>query len=82
MYDIQFTKEAENFFNKLDKPIQKEIAKKIDSLKENPKLGKPLTANLSGMWSLRIGKFRVIYTVKNKELVILVVEIGHRKKVY
>lgn len=82
MYDIQFTKIAENFFKKLDKPIQEQIGKKINLLSENPKLGKPLVGNLKGQWSLRVDKYRIIYTIIDKELIVLVLKIGHRKKVY
>jgi len=82
MYDIQFTKRAEDFFKKLDKSIQEQIAKKIDNLINNPRLGKPLLGDLKGQWSLRIGKYRAIYVIKNKELVILVLKLDLRKKSY
>lgn len=82
MYNLSFSKEAEDYLKKLDKENQKRIAKKIGSLIENPELGKPLTANLAGLWSLRIGDYRVLYEIKNNELMILVIKIGHRKNVY
>lgn len=34
------------------------------------------------LWRIRVGDYRVIYTVRDQELVILVVSIGHRKDVY
>jgi len=58
------------------------IEKKLKSLKNNPELGKPLTGNLSGLWSLRFGKFRALYQIKHGELVILVLKIEHRKSAY
>lgn len=82
MYNLFLSKEAEDFLKKLDKDIQKRIVNKIDSLKKNPELGKPLTANLAGLWSLRIGDYRALYEIKNNELLILVLKIGHRKNIY
>lgn len=74
--------EAEDFLKKCDKSLANRILDKLENLKTNPKLGKPLTANLTGLWSLRIGDYRAIYQIKNNELVILVIKIGHRKNIY
>jgi len=82
MYNIEFEPEALKFFKKQDKLIQKRIGKKIESLKQNPEIGKPLTGKLSGLWSLRIGDYRTIYQIKNNELIVLVLKIGHRKNIY
>ena len=82
MYEIKFRKKALNFFNKLDKPIQEQIGNKIEKLKKDPFLGKPLVGNLSGLFSLRINKYRIIYHPKKEELIILVLDIGHRKNIY
>lgn len=82
MYKILLKKKALKFLKKLDKKSVEAIAKKIEKLKKNPRLGKPLTGPLSGLRSLRIGKYRCIYTIKNEELIIIVFEIGHRKNVY
>ena len=54
----------------------------IDALKEDPELGKPLTVHLTGLWSLRIGDYRAIYQIDNNQLLIFVIKIGHRKKIY
>ena len=82
MYKILFSKESEDYFNKLDNSIKKRVGKKIEMLKENPHIGIPLTANLAGFWKLRIGDYRIIYQIKDAELLIFVIKIGHRKNIY
>ena len=82
---IRFSKKAEKEFYKLDKPIQKQLKKFIEKLThlENPRSrGKALTANLSGLWRYRVGKYRLVCKIVDNELVILVVDIAHRKKIY
>ena len=82
MYKIIIEKKAAEFFKKLERINQERIGKKIEQLKNNPKLGVPYTANLAGLWKLRIGDFRLIYQIKNLELIIVILKIGHRKNVY
>ncbi|MBZ6528099.1 type II toxin-antitoxin system RelE/ParE family toxin [Aerococcaceae bacterium DSM 111021] len=49
---------------------------------ENPRLvGKSLTGNFSGQWRYRIGDYRLICHIDDNELVILSLEVGHRKDV-
>lgn len=82
MYKIILEKKAENFFRKLERKEQERISKKFSELERNPELGKPLTANLAGLWSLRFGDYRAIYQIKQNELIILVLKLGHRKNIY
>lgn len=82
MYKIILEKKPENFFRKLERKEQERITKKFNELEENPELGKPLTANLSGLWSLRVGDYRAIYQIKQNELIILILKLGHRKNIY
>ena len=37
---------------------------------------------VAGLWRIRSGKYRIVYQVREKELVVLVVKVGHRKDVY
>lgn len=81
-YEVVLTQEAEKFLEKCDKAIKNRIIDKLENLEENPKLGKPLTGNLAGLWSLRAGDYRAIYQIKNNELIVVVIRIGHRKDIY
>ena len=82
MYNIEFDKKAADFFKKLDKSLQNRIGKKIELLKNNPHLGIPLVGNLSGFYKLRVGDYRIVYKIKNEQLIILILDIGHRKNIY
>lgn len=82
MYKIILEKKPADFFRKLERKEQERIAKKFSELGNNPELGKPLTANLAGLWSLRIGDYRAIYEIKHNELIVLVLKLGHRKNIY
>ena len=82
MYEIFFQPVAERFLKKLDQKERLNVLNKLEELKENPKKGKPLSGNLSGLFSLRIGKYRALYAVIENRLIISVLKIAHRKKVY
>lgn len=82
---VVFTDKAEKQFLKLDKPVQQQIQKFILKLQtlENPReRGKALVGNLIGFWRYRVGDYRILCRIIDQELVITVVEVGHRKEVY
>jgi len=81
-YKILLSPKADSFLGKIDNKNKERIKNKLKCLQDNPELGKPLTANFAGLWSLRIGDYRVIYQINNNELLILVLKIGHRKNIY
>ena len=54
----------------------------LERLAENPRLGKPLQGELRPFWSYRVGDYRVVYEIRDDELVVLVVMLGHRREVY
>jgi len=82
MYQIIFQSSAERDFKKLPRDIQSRIIKKLEELKLNPHFGIPLVGNLSGLWKLRVGDYRIIYQIKNEELIILILKVGNRKNIY
>ena len=81
-YSIRIEKEAAKTLAKTTKPDRIRIIEAIDRLKEQPDLGKQLSNRWKGLRRIRVGNYRVIYGMKHKELVILVVRIGHRKDIY
>lgn len=85
-YKILYTEHALKQLRKLDKPISKKILTWLDERlahNTNPRLwGEGLKGNLGEFWRYRIGDFRVICQIKDNELIILVVQIGHRRNIY
>lgn len=82
---VIFSDKAKKFFLKLDKPIQKQIQKfilKLEGMSDPRASGKMLVGNLLGFWRYRVGDYRLLCRIVDKELVITVVEVGHRKEVY
>jgi len=66
---------------KIEKLVQERIKEQLRELKERPEqVGKQL--RYSDFWSLRIGDYRVIYEIDGKKHEVIVLFVGHRKKVY
>jgi addiction module toxin, relE/stbE family len=86
IYQIVTTDKFDKSFKKLDKQTQKIIKAWIDKNLmgcENPRLhGKGLTANKSGQWRYRVGDYRILAEIRDNELVLVLVEVGHRSRIY
>jgi len=54
----------------------------LKEIKENPFIGKPLTRELTGRFSYKLGVFRVIYKVNKKDKLVEIIAVGHRATVY
>ena len=85
-YKVKYTERAVKNLRKLDKHTRNLIVAWIDKNLvdcENPRIhGKGLVQNKSGQWRYRVGDYRLICEIKENEIVILVLEIGHRREVY
>lgn len=85
-YRVETTTRFDKEFKKLDKytqlMIKSWITKNLVDC-ENPRIhGKGLTANRKGQWRYRIGDYRLICEIKDSELIILALSVGHRREVY
>ncbi len=85
-WKISFNKKAEKQLDKLDQETRLQITSHLFqrvAVEPDPRLlGKALTGALRGYWRYRVGDYRIICEIKNKELLILVIEVGHRREVY
>ncbi len=83
-YAIEFTPSADKAFRKLPKNVQKIARGRIDELAGDPRppFATPLRWGLKGLWKIRIGDYRVAYTVQDEKLIVLVVGVGDRKEIY
>ena len=85
-YNVIYTEKALKSLKKLDKSvlnmIKAWIYKNLIGTKDPRQHGKGLTANRSGQWRYRVGDYRILAEIQEDKLVILVVEVGHRKNIY
>jgi len=81
VYEIQWTKIAAKQFGRLDKTVQKRIIKKLETIRDNPFF---YTTRLVGfdLYKIRVGDYRIIISIEKNTLVILVLKVGHRSKIY
>lgn len=83
MYSIEFTKTAEKDLRRLPKQVISRIRKAVDALAENPRPhGYKKLVGQQDRYRIRIGDYRIIYNIKDDILVVLVIEIDHRKDIY
>jgi len=82
-YSILLAPPAERQLKSLTDSVQKRIVKRLKSLRENPRpQGVKKLAGEEDLYRIRDGDSRIIYTIQDKELIVLVVKIGNRKDVY
>jgi len=82
-YTVRFKPSAGKFFAKLPRDLQERIRDRIDALGTNPR--PPGVKKLEGeenVWRIRVGDFRILYEVNDKDRLVSVDRIGHRGDVY
>ena len=83
IYKIIPTPKFVKSFKKLDPFVRKQIKAYLNHVTENPRAkGKALVANRTEQWRYRIGAYRVIVNIQDNELIILALEVGHRRDIY
>lgn len=85
-YTVEYTKRAIKQLKKLDKQTSALILGWIEKNLvdcDNPRqFGKGLTANRKGEWRYRIGDYRLVAGIQDDKIVILILNIGHRRDIY
>ena len=83
VYRIEFTASAARSLSKLSETLQLRITAKIDTLADQPR--PPGVEKLHGRrnrYRLRVGDYRIIYEIQDRILLVLIVDIGHRREIY
>ena len=86
MWKIEWDSRALKEARKLDLTTRKRIIDYLENrvLKsQDPyQYGKPLKGNKAGIWRYRVGDYRILCSIEEEKLVILVIAVGHRKHIY
>ncbi|MFN3547803.1 MAG: type II toxin-antitoxin system RelE family toxin [Mesorhizobium sp.] len=84
-WTIEYSEKSRKTLRKFDRQVARRVLDYMDhrvAVGDPRGLGKPLHASLEDYWSYRVGDYRLICEIKDRTLVVLVVEIGHRSDVY
>ena len=85
-WSVEFDDRARRELRKLDAKIQQSILRYLRSriaVAEDPRrFGKPLRRNLAGLWRYRAEDYRLICRIEETRVVVLVLQVGHRREVY
>lgn len=83
-YQIRLMPEAAKDLSRLDKPVAQRIVNKLKWLSQNFEdiIPEPLTGEFKTLYKLRIGSYRVLYTVNRDKHILIVHLIGHRRDIY
>ncbi|MHA1363559.1 MAG: type II toxin-antitoxin system RelE family toxin [Candidatus Freyarchaeota archaeon] len=79
-YIILLHPKAEKALEKLDSETRRRVREKVMELEEFPRKGEPL--RYSPFWRSKVGDCRVIYEINEERQQVIILFIGHRKKVY
>jgi len=82
MFKILYAKEAKTAIDKLPIKKKRQVKKAIEHIAENPEIGKHLTHELKDLLSYRSGTYRIIYRIYHKEIIVVILTVGHRKDIY
>jgi len=82
-YTILLAPPAERQLKAFTPPVQKRLIRRLKTLRDNPRpQGVKKLAGEENLFRVREGDYRIIYTIEDKELIVLVVKIGDRKEIY
>ena len=81
-YKIEIKKSAAKEISKLPKVAIKRIVNKIQTLSDDPRPNGCKKLSGDEKYRIRIGVYRVLYSIMDENLVIYIVEVGHRKEIY
>ncbi len=86
IYDVKYEKKAVKQIQKLDPSVQRLIKTWIEKNligTTNPRQhGKGLMGNKSDYWRYRVGDYRILAEIRDAEVIIIIVEVGHRREIY
>ena len=82
-YGLAFRPAALRALRKLDRQVAGRIKADTDALRDDPRPpGAKMLTGSHGLWRIRVGDYRVVYTVDDQRRVVRVVAAGHRRDVY
>ena len=82
-YEIEISRTAEKQLKKLSVENQKRVLRSIVNLAEEPHPhGSRTLSGHDDVFRIRVGNYRILYSISGKKLIVIILKIGHRKDIY
>ncbi len=82
MYQIELRRRAQRVLDRLPKSDFQAVVQAIKELVQTPRPRGVEKVKGTGLWRIRQGDYRIIYSINDNQQLVIVVRIGHRKEVY
>jgi mRNA interferase RelE/StbE len=83
-YSVEFAPSTAKALTRIDQQFQLRIVGVIElvAVEPRPPAAKMLRGGEHGRWRVRVGDYRIVYTVEDDRLLVLVLRVAHRREVY
>lgn len=81
-YRIEIDPPARRALSKLPTQITTRIIRRLEALAENPRGMGAVKLSGHNAYRVRVGEYRIIYAVMDDRMLILIVDLGHRRDIY
>jgi len=82
MYKIDVRRRAQRALDKLPKSDFQAVIEAIRDLAQTPRPRGIEKVKTSGLWRIRQGDYRIVYAIDDKERLVTIVRVGHRREIY
>jgi len=86
IWAVKFDERSAKELRKLDRKVQtlilRYLSERITTSEDPRRFGKALSHDKTGLWRYRVGDYRIVCEIRDGELLVLVIAVGHRREVY
>ena len=81
-YQVTLVPSASRVVDKLSIQLRGRIAESLAKLADNPRGHGSVKLTGQDAYRIRVGDYRILYTIQDQQLLVLVIDVGHRREVY
>lgn len=81
-YQVDYVPAATKAIERLPRATQRRVLDRIGALAENPRPHGSIKLSGKDSYRIRVGDYRIIYSIHDDRLIVLVIDVGHRGDVY
>jgi len=82
-YTVRLNARVGKVLNRLPPDMRRRLVRRLEALEDNPRpRGVEKLAGVEELYRVRVGTYRIVYAIRDRELVVVIVRVGHRRDVY